>query len=74
MERAAATRIHVPLPAPSFGAAPLRARALIPCGMDRHVGPYEHLDDLDGFLGAGWCRCGSCGSVITLRTSQRNAA
>lgn len=60
--------------APASAHAPIRARPLIPCALDRHVGPYDHLDELDGFLGSGWCRCGSCGSVITLRTSQRNAA
>lgn len=54
-------------------ALPLAVPALA-CGMDRHLGPYDALPELVGFLGAEWCRCRRCGSPITRATARRNAA
>ena len=47
-----------------------------PCALDRHFGPFLELPELQGWLGADWCTCGSCRSTITLATaaSQRIAA
>jgi hypothetical protein len=44
------------------------------CALDRHLGPYDALPELTGWLGAEWCRCRRCGSPITRATSRRNAA
>ena len=66
------TRLPLPLSATATF-VPGRGRG-IPCGLDRHGGPYEILPDLADFLGASWCRCGACGATITVRTAQLNAA
>jgi hypothetical protein len=44
------------------------------CALDRHLGPYDAVPELNGWLGADWCRCRCCGSPITRRTTLRNAA
>lgn len=45
-----------PLPAPP-----------VPCGMDRHVGPFEPVEELASFLGTDWFCCRSCSSMVTRR-------
>ena len=57
-----------------LGAAPLPLTGTLACAMDRHVGPYESLPELAGWIGADWCRCRCCGSAITRATTRRNAA
>ena len=44
----------------------------VPCALDRHLGPFETV--LEGFLGANWCRCRSCGSTLTTATALRQRA
>ena len=46
----------------------------VACALDRHLGPYDALPELNGWLGADWCECRRCGSPITRATSRRNAA
>lgn len=50
------------------------AAATLACAMDLHLGPYEPLPELAGWLGGDWCRCRRCGSAVTRRTTVRNAA
>lgn len=40
------------------------------CGMDRHVGPFEPLDELRDWLGADWVCCQACRSTITSRNAR----
>ena len=57
------------------GAAPMLPQALtLACAMDRHLGPYDEMTELTGWLGADWCRCRRCGSAITRATTRRNVA
>jgi len=37
----------------------------VPCGMDRHVGPFEPVEELADFLGTAWYCCRSCRAVVT---------
>ena len=62
--------IHSPRPKP----AP--ARPAVPCAFDRHLGPFEMLDELRGWLGTDWYNCAACRSTLTRATalSQRCAA
>ncbi|HSU15185.1 hypothetical protein [Longimicrobium sp.] len=56
---------------------PQRASARpVPCSLDRHMGPFESIPELDGWLGADWCVCRSCRSTLTTWTAlrQRSAA
>jgi hypothetical protein len=66
------------MPTPALiGLSPAPALPLpvsLACGMDRHLGPYDAVPELSGWLGAEWCRCRRCGSPITHATSRRNAA
>ena len=44
------------------------------CALDRHLGPFEPLPELAGFLGADWCRCRGCRSTLTAATALRQRA
>ena len=48
----------------------------VPCGLDRHAGPFESIPELNGWLGADWCLCRTCRSTMTTWTAlrQRSAA
>jgi len=48
----------------------------VPCGLDRHFGPFEFIPELRGWLGTDWCQCRACRSTITRDTAlkQRHAA
>ena len=49
------------LPANHFpGTAPA-----VPCGLDRHTGPFDPVDELRGSLGTDWFRCRACRSLVT---------
>ena len=54
------------LPANHAPLAPLPAPP-VPCGMDRHVGPFEPVEELASFLGTSWYCCRACRSVVTRR-------
>lgn len=41
-----------------------------PCGLDRHAGPFEPVEELRGSLGTDWFRCRCCRSLLT-RTRAR---
>ncbi len=47
-----------------------------PCALDHHMGPFESIPELDGWLGADWCLCRACRSTLTTWTAlrQRSAA
>jgi hypothetical protein len=53
--------------------APLPA---VLCALDRHLGPFEQIPELAGWLGADWCLCRGCRSTLTTATAlrQRSAA
>lgn len=59
--------IHAPLQAPTRApaAAPVR------CALDRHLGPFEEIPELAGWLGADWCQCRACRSTLTVGTAYR---
>ncbi len=59
------------LPANLASLAPLPAPP-VPCGMDRHVGPFEPVEELSSFLGPSWSCCRSCRAVVT-RGNARGA-
>ena len=46
------------------------------CALDRHLGPFEQIPELAGWLGADWCLCRGCRSTLTTATAlrQRSAA
>ncbi|HEU0054737.1 MAG TPA: hypothetical protein VFQ39_16235 [Longimicrobium sp.] len=46
------------------------------CVLDRHLGPFEPLPELAGFLGTDWYCCLACRSPLTRVTvlAQRAAA
>ena len=48
----------------------------VPCALDRHLGPFEGIPELGGWLGTDWYVCRRCRSTITLATvaAQRPAA
>ncbi|HEX8903648.1 MAG TPA: hypothetical protein VF771_02260 [Longimicrobiaceae bacterium] len=48
----------------------------VPCGLDLHLGPFEAIPELNGWLGADWCLCRACKSTLTTWTAlrQRSAA
>lgn len=52
--------------------APAAALAPVRCGLDRHLGPFEAVSELGGFLGADWLQCRCCGSPLTLGTAARS--
>jgi len=66
-----ATMIHQPRPTPAPAARPA-----VPCRLDRHLGPFEPIDELRGWLGTEWYNCSACRSTLTRDTalSQRCAA
>lgn len=35
------------------------------CGLDRHAGPFEPVEELHGTLGTDWYRCRCCRSLVT---------
>lgn len=41
-----------------------------PCAIDFHLGPFDAAPGLARFLGAEWCRCRCCGSVLTRDTAE----
>ena len=49
-------------------------RPAVLCALDRHLGPFEPLPELAGFLGADWCRCRGCRSTLTTATALRQRA
>lgn len=52
------------LPAHLAPLAPL-APPPAPCGMDRHVGPFEPVEELASWLGTDWFCCRSCRAMVT---------
>jgi hypothetical protein len=65
--------LSTPKPLPQ----PLRAAPRpVPCALDRHLGPFESIPELGGWLGADWCLCRACRSTLTTATAlrQRSAA
>lgn len=66
--------IPTPLALTPGPAAALPMSVALGCALDLHLGPYEALPELTGWMGADWCRCRRCGSAITRATSRRNAA
>jgi hypothetical protein len=60
------------LPPQPSRAAPRR----VPCALDLHLGPFEAMPELNGWLGADWCVCRACRSTLTTATAlrQRHAA
>ena len=66
--------ITTPLELPLTPAAPRAVAPVLGCALDLHLGPYDALPELGGWLGAEWCRCRRCGSPVTRATSRRNAA
>jgi hypothetical protein len=57
------------LPANLAQLAPLAAPP-VPCGMDRHVGPFEPVEELASFLGTSWFCCRACQAVVTRRNAR----
>ena len=51
-------------------------RPAVLCALDRHLGPFEQIPELAGWLGADWCLCRGCRSTLTTATAlrQRSAA
>jgi hypothetical protein len=37
----------------------------LPCGLDRHAGPFDPVEELRGRLGTDWYRCRGCRSLVT---------
>lgn len=56
-------------PAPAAVAPRLPARPR--CALDRHLGPFEPVAELRGFLAADWVECRCCGAPVTLATAAR---
>ncbi|HEX8245998.1 MAG TPA: hypothetical protein VF541_20960 [Longimicrobium sp.] len=46
----------------------------VPCGLDLHLGPFEAIPELNGWLGADWCLCSACSSTLTTWTALRQRA
>lgn len=46
----------------------------VPCALDRHLGPFETVPELNGFLGADWCLCRACRATLTTATALRHRA
>lgn len=61
---------------PPRAAARPAPRPRVPCALDRHLGPFESIPELQSWLGADWCLCKGCGSTLTTATAlrQRSAA
>lgn len=57
------------LPANLALLAPLAAPP-VPCGMDRHVGPFEPVEELASFLGTSWFCCRACQAMVTRRNAR----
>jgi hypothetical protein len=38
--------------------------------MDRHVGPFEPLEEMADFLGTDWFCCRSCRAMVTRRNAR----
>lgn len=51
-----------------------RAGTPVPCGMDRHFGPFELLEGTEGWLGTDWFLCRGCRAVVTRANAARPAA
>lgn len=56
--------------APPRSAAPVATRP-VPCSLDRHLGPFEPIPELAGWLGAEWTLCRACRSTLTTATALR---
>lgn len=41
-----------------------------PCALDRHVGPFEPLDELRDWLGTDWFQCRCCRATVTRRNAR----
>ncbi len=41
------------------------AGASATCGLDRHAGPFDPVEELAGRLGTDWYRCRCCRSLLT---------
>ena len=41
------------------------------CGLDRHAGPFEPVEELHGTLGTDWYRCRCCRSLVTRVNADR---
>lgn len=52
------------LPANLASLAPLSAPP-VPCGLDRHLGPFEPVDELRAWLGTDWFHCRCCRAMVT---------
>jgi hypothetical protein len=50
------------------------AGSLVPCGLDRHFGPFEPMDGLGAFLGTEWFTCRGCRALVTRANAVRPAA
>jgi hypothetical protein len=37
----------------------------VPCGLDRHLGPFEAMEELRDWLGTDWFHCRSCRAMVT---------
>jgi hypothetical protein len=46
----------------------------VPCGLDRHFGPFEPMDGLGAFLGTEWFTCRGCRALVTRANAVRPAA
>ena len=46
----------------------------VPCALDRHLGPFESIPELAGWLGADWCLCRGCRATLTTATALRQRA
>lgn len=40
------------------------------CAMDRHLGPFEPLDELRDWLGTDWFQCRCCRATVTRRNAR----
>jgi len=54
--------------------APRAAPQSVLCALDRHLGPFEQIPELAGWLGADWCLCRGCRSTLTTATALRQRA
>ena len=50
--------------------APLATSQVVPCGLDRHLGPFEPLEEMADFLGTSWYCCRACRSLVTRRNAR----
>jgi hypothetical protein len=46
-------------------ASPSGPGGWVPCGLDRHLGPFDPLHELSGWLGTDWFTCTACRCMVT---------